>query len=379
MLQDIGKMKKQTTKIKNVIIVAGGTGGHIVPGIALAQEFVKNNINIIFLTLYKNKDYPDFKLLKQIPFFFYNAPEFPKISKPISIIKFPFKLFFSIIRVFIIIKKNNITDIVGMGGGPTFPALLVASLTTKNIYLCEQNAVAGKVSRIFYKKAKKIFINFPVVNFNKNFNLTNKIFQVGNPIRQSIINESHKITGKKLIKKNSFNILVLGGSQGAKQINEIISKIIFSFKDKINTKLMWNWQCGKLNYEELNKTFNSKNFPNINLLAYEPNIEKLFINTDIMICRSGAGGVSEALCFGIPLLLIPYPFAADNHQELNANYLVKNNAAYVFPQKDTDESKLEKTLINLIEDNEKRIKMGEATLKLSKPNAAENIVKEILF
>ena len=373
-------MKNQITKIKNVIIVAGGTGGHIVPGIALAQEFVKNNINTSFLTLYKNNDYPDYKLLKQIPIFFYNIREFPKISKPFSIIKFPFFLFLSIIRVFIIFKKNKITDIVGMGGGPTFPALLVALLTKKNIFLCEQNAVAGKVNRLFYKKAKKIFINFPVVNFDKNFNLTKKILQLGNPIRQSIINESQNITGKNLIKNiNSINILVLGGSQGAKQINEIISKIIKSFKDKLKTELFWNWQCGILNYEELNKAFNSKNYPNINLVAYEPNIEKLYNKTNIMICRSGAGGVSEALCFGIPLLLIPYPFAADNHQELNANYLVKNNAAFVFPQKDTDKSKLEKTLIDLIEDNEKRMKMGEAALKLSKPNAAENIVREILF
>ncbi len=395
--------QKSSQKKKKILILAGGTGGHIVPGLALFQEFYKQNEEVFFLTLYKNKNYPDFhslelkKILSKRIFFYLSPPLptsptqifdsknnlsfFKKIKKLASYFSFLFLFTLSCIQALYIIKRNKITNIVGMGGYPTLPALILGLILRKKIALCEQNTVAGKVTRIFARFANQIFINFPLSRPILNEKESEiKVHALGNPLRENICKSLGTEVGlKQKDSQKKYCILILGGSQGAHQINAAIQEMIALPFPLVDTNIEWVWQCGAKDFEKIKKEFPKSKYPQLTLLDYITNIETYYKKADIIVCRCGAGVLSEALCFGVPLLLVPYPFAADNHQKINAEYLVKNNAGILLSEtKGSLRDELHKNLENLLTDSEFRKRMGEAALHLSKKDAASKIAEKIL-
>ena len=375
---------KKKSAVK-VLIAAGGTGGHIVPGIALAQEFQRQGQSVSFLSLKKNQNYADLKgLLKAMPLYFYDAPPLPQRKFPprlFSFLAFFVRFFKALCRAYLILKKYKIDLVVGMGGYPMIPALTAALILRKPYALCEQNALAGLGTRLFAKKAQALFLNFPLKHAIKKIELAKipKIYCKGNPLRTQMLSLCEKqLKAKRLPKKTEktdktgkLHVLVLGGSQGALQINRILAQLVPS----LGGGFQWTIQCGVSHLREMAESLPAHAYPHLRLIGYSSAAElgKFYMGADLLVCRAGAGVLSEALCFGLPLVLIPYPYAADAHQEANADHLSQAGAALVCKQKDIKPERLLQILKKLKEDPQKREAMGQAALALARPQAAKDI------
>ncbi len=242
-----------------ILVVAGGTGGHLSPGTALADHLYESGLNVNFLSLNKNSTYPDLKSASY-PVHFYNAPSL----NARKIIAFPFQLIGAIVSAFPLIRKCD--AIVLMGGFPCLPAGLAAMLLRKPIYLCEQNAVMGRANRLFARFARNVFLNMPLVGRDHSSDWA----VLGNPLRKSFLEKTKRKAGtakgkrgKKAVavKKGRSpagnatkampdfpagkgpRILVAGGSQGARQLNEMILDLARSHP-ALFKKYRWVLQAG---------------------------------------------------------------------------------------------------------------------------------------
>ena len=387
-------MPQSKRLLKRFLIVAGGTGGHILPGLALAQELSKQGKKVSILSLARNRDYADLQGLEHLSIHFYKAPPIPAKTKVIACFAFFYKFLFAIIQALILLKKERIDSVIGMGGYSMAPAIIASFILGIPYSLCEQNVIPGLALRLFTSRAKNVFINFPFpfltdrldkTKKTKNKSTENikklklnpeKIHIVGNPLRERILseipNKKIKIDRKHSLKK--LQVLVLGGSQGALQINEIITKAV----PILGESFEWWLQCGVNNLKSMEQALPRSNYPNLRLIAYTPAIEKFYQKANLIICRAGAGVISEALCFGLPLVLIPYPYAADAHQEANANYCVKAGAALLCKQRDTKAAQLVKILKDIHANQNKLARMALAGQKISRPHAARDITSYLL-
>jgi len=348
---------------KRVLVAAGGTGGHISPGIALVRAFQKKKIPVFLLTLEKNRSHSDFTSAL-FDIFFYEAPPFSK--KPLSVLRFPFAFMKSFLYARSILKKLGITHLLAMGGYPCAPVLLAAKTKKIPYSLCEQNAVPGKVTTLFASGAESIFLTFPCSHPSI---LRASAPVVGNPVRPEFL---EKISGSEKKKKSKkFQILVLGGSQGARQLNEMTEKSLDVFSNA-----EWTLQCGKTNYGELLERLSNRT--NLTLLDYVTDIHRYYAMCDLLICRSGAGSLTEGALFGCPMILVPYPFASDNHQMENARVFEKAGAARIINRRDSDNSELIAVIRELMDHPEELERMSKASRSLAKPDAAEKIIEAIL-
>lgn len=354
-----------------ILIVAGGTGGHISPGIALYQEFQDQNISCIFVTLKKNKNYSEF-IKKNIKVFLINAPMISKTLKDL-ILFFPL-LTIGVLESLKIILKNKTNTIIGMGGYSSVPVLIAGILLNKKIYLCEQNVIPGRVTLIFSKFAKKIFLTFPVdKEIEKKIPEKEKWVLVGPSYRKEIFNfaKNHRKRTTKVKR-----IFLTGGSQGALQLNEMILDLFKKYPDFCR-KLEWYIQTGEAHINHFQARIENISFKNkIFAFGFSTNIYEYFSKADLLICRAGSGILSEGIIFCLPMILIPYPYAKDNHQLKNAEFIEKNQFGILLNTKDSKSEPLYDALNSLLE-NYKTYK-SNLEKKLYKENPTKKI-REIIF
>ena len=356
---------------KNLIISGGGTGGHIYPAISIADQLKKKveDCNILFVGA-KNK-----MEMKKVPENGYKIiglyiSGYQRKHNFISNLTLPFKLIYSLIHSLIIILKYKPKIVVGTGGYASGPVMYIAALLRIPVFIQEQNSYPGLTNRILSKYAKKIFVAYDgMEKYFKN----SEVILSGNPIRKSIKNFNGK-NKKEFLNQIKLDIgcktiLVLGGSLGAKILNDFIIENLDFFK-KNNLQIIL--QCGTRYYDDY------KNFDNkfLKILPFINDMDKAFSSADLIISRSGASIISE-LCFvGKPVIFIPSPNVAENHQSKNARKLYDVGAAE-YVEEDEIEYKL-KSIINkiFISDVYKK-SLSEKIASLSKPNASKIIVDEI--
>ena len=351
------------TKEKKIIIFAAGTGGHIYPGISIAKELIKNNIRILWIGTAKgmeNKILLDTNIdIKHIDFSGIRGKGI------IPLIKLPFRLFKATIQAFIIIKKYNPNLVLSMGGYISFPCCIASYILRKSIFIHEQNIIFGLANNILKILSKKIILGMPLEKNNKKYKF------IGNPTRYEKI-----ITKKKFYEKRKINLLVVGGSLGAKVFNEIIPRAIYLLNKTLDRELNIIHQAGKTctiaedQYNNINVQFEVKEYVNSMKEAYEW--------CDIIICRGGAITISELMVFGVPAIIVPYPYAADDHQMKNSRYLESKEAAIVIDQENFTENYLAKILKSMIENSKIRKTLSENIFSLNKKNITRNICNLIL-
>ena len=361
--------------MQNILILAGGTGGHIVPGIALAQELQGRGFTAHLLTLNKNRNYSD---LQGCPFpvHYYAAPPLPRRIFSIASILFMPRFLYALGQTLRLCRQLKIGLVSGMGGYPMLPGLVAARILHLPYCLCEQNAVAGRASRLFASKAEAFFINFPLTH--KIRLASHKIHQIGSPLRPQFTQALQKRCKRAKFKLTKpWHILVLGGSQGALQINALALQIL----QATNTQFRWTIQCGEPHWQqfqyELRQRVPHPRQKHVKVIAYTTDIAQLYAQAHLLICRAGAGVLSEALCFGLPMLLIPYPYAAEGHQEANAAYLAQAGAALVFKQKHSHAEQVQQALLQLSQTPKRLLAMRQAAFALAMPQASENLGKFI--
>lgn len=355
----------------NLIISGGGTGGHIYPAISIADRLTKkiNNCNILFVGA-KNK-----MEMKKVPENGYKiiGLYISGLQRNFNLhlnILLPFKIVFSLIHSFIILARNKPKIIIGTGGYASGPIMYVASLLGIPVFIQEQNSYPGLTNRILSKYAKKIFVAYD--GMDKYFD-NSKIVVSGNPIRKSIKNISLKNKSDYLkslnLKKDLKTLLFLGGSLGADRLNRFVKDNIDFFK---KNDLQVILQCGSRYFD----TYKFLNNSHIKVLPFIKEMDKVFSSSDIIISRSGASIISE-LCFvGKPVIFIPSPNVADNHQSKNAKKLYELGAAE-YVEEDEVDYKLTSIINKILVSEVYRDSLSEKIKTLSKPNASKIIVNEI--
>lgn len=362
-------------KKTNILIVGGGTGGHITPGIALYESLKKIDMKPLFLGGRKDIKFSSLKDIEQKDLFLYNPPSFTK--NPLRIPGFILSFMRASMRASRIMKRMEIDAVVGMGGYVSAPALFAARRKKIPLFLCEQNTVPGRVTQLFEKNAKAVFVTFAeTAAYLKN---ADKAVHAGNPIREKVITDIPVREARKAfhLENSSRVILVIGGSQGALRINELVAGLLKKYPDEFRDVGII-WSTGDFSYTRFKEIVqNELNRGAIYISPYIDKVGHAYRASNIAISRSGAGVMMELAAMGLPSIQIPYPFAAMKHQDKNADVFVREGSAVKIPDAEATPEKVVAVLRDLLNNQGLLSRMAEKTRALSKRNAGDFIAEKI--
>ena len=353
-----------------VIISGGGTGGHIFPAIAIAKAIEKKADNVEFLFVGAE----DRMEMKKIPDAGYKIEGLwiSGLQRSFSSrnLLFPFKVVYSLFHSLIIISKFKPEVVIGTGGFASGPILFIASLFKIPTLIQEQNSYPGITNRILSKRVNKICVSY--ADLDKYFPVS-KIKLTGNPIRNTICNTNENYD--KGIKFYDLDIsrktlLIIGGSQGSREINKHVYSCI-DFFNYLNIQVIW--QCGKTYYNQYEKLVTSDN---IKLYSFLERIDLAFSVSDYIVSRAGAGSISELCVVGKPVIFIPSPNVAEDHQTKNAKSLVDKDAAILIQEEDL-ETRFKKMVMELNSSRDLQNKLSKNIKSLAFENATRDIADEI--
>ena len=352
------------------IISGGGTGGHIYPAIAIANELKTRFQDAEFLFV-GAKDRMEMTKVPQAGYKI-EGLWISGLQRKLSLknLTFPLKLIHSLIKSRQIIKKFNPDVVIGTGGYASAPLLKAASNKNIPCVIQEQNSVAGITNKWLAKNVAKICVAYE--GMEKYFPKS-KIRLTGNPVRQDLIqiNISKEVARKKLeLSHEKMTLLVLGGSLGAKAINALIASHL-EFFEKQQLQLLW--QCGSFYYE----TYKKHHSKTVKVVPYIDEMNTAYAASDVIISRAGALSVSELCLVGKPVIFIPSPNVAEDHQTHNAKAIAEKNAAVLIKENELNTVFKDKFL-SLIASKEKREELSVNIKKMAKPNATKEIVNEIV-
>jgi UDP-N-acetylglucosamine--N-acetylmuramyl-(pentapeptide) pyrophosphoryl-undecaprenol N-acetylglucosamine transferase len=362
----------------SVLITGGGTGGHIFPGISLYEEFKDKKIKASLLVGKKDVNFSPLSKVNKNDIYVYNAPSFTKniFIMPFFAVNFLKAAF----KAAMLLKRLNVNAVIGMGGYVSAPALAAAGFLKIPVFLCEQNSVPGKVTLLFAGKAKKMFTSF---NASKDYlkeALKSKVIHAGNPIRKVIFTKAGREEAKKYFHLGHCKnvILIIGGSQGALQINELFLEIKKMYSNELkDTGAIWI--TGDYSYKKIKEELGKLGTDGSTYLSpFVDEVGLAYKASNLAISRSGAGGVLEFASVGLPSVLIPYPYAADNHQEKNADAFEVAGASVKIRKDESDPEKIGGIIIDLLSNPNQLSRMAEKAKSLAKINAAKDIVETIM-
>ena len=369
MIQQIENMKQL-----KVIISGGGSGGHIFPALAIAKSLEQKvpNIELLFVGAINKME------MEKIPSAGYNIKGLwiSGIQRRLTYLNliFPFKLIHSLISSIIIINRFKPDLVIGTGGFASGPLLYIAAKNNLPTIIQEQNSYAGITNKLLSKYVKKVCVAYHKMD---KFFPKDKIVFTGNPIRESIVNyQAIKDISIKMLNLNSnqSTVLVIGGSLGARTINVSILNGLDVFK---SNKLNLIWQTGKEFSDKASFAVKKIKTKGITTYSFIKEIDLAYKAADIIISRAGAIAISELCSIGKPVILIPSPNVAENHQFKNAQSLVNKNAALLVNDADSND-KLVKTIISLYKDDNLKEKLSINIKKMEVKNSASIISKQAL-
>ena len=358
---------------RRIIIGGGGTGGHIFPAISIANSLrsADKNIEILFVGALNKIE------MEKVPEAGYKIIGLPVagFQRKLSLknISFFLKLWQSMQRSKKIIRDFKPDVALGVGGYASGPILKAAARKSIPIVIQEQNSYAGITNKILAKSAVKICVAYDGM---ERFFPKEKIILTGNPVRRDIINPGTE-KGAALrhfgLKPDKQTILILGGSLGARTINNSIAANLLSIPDEVQLL----WQCGKLYFSEMKDKLEKSGKKNVVLLEFIREMNFAFCAADVIISRAGAGTISELAIVAKPVILLPSPNVAEDHQTQNALSLVNKGAAILIKDSEASEM-LIKRVLSLVNNIEERKNLSENLQKLAIPDSAERIATEIL-
>ncbi|MBV1923534.1 MAG: undecaprenyldiphospho-muramoylpentapeptide beta-N-acetylglucosaminyltransferase [Flavobacteriaceae bacterium] len=351
------------------IVSGGGTGGHIYPAVAIANELKEKYPDAEFLFVGAE----DRMEMEKVPQAGYKIEGLwiSGLQRSLSLknLMFPFKLMSSLIKSRSIIKKFKPDAAIGTGGYASAPLLRVASNKGIPCLIQEQNSYAGITNKWLSNKAQSICVAYEGM---EQFFPSEKIQLTGNPVRQDILDISSKREEAKAffnLKENKKTLLILGGSLGARRINQLIDKSL-SFFESLGIQVIW--QCGKI-YED---QYVGKSSENVQVHTFLNRMDLAYAAADVIISRAGALSVSELCLAGKPVIFIPSPNVSEDHQTKNAQAICNKNAAILIKESELEE-RFENEFKELISSEEKQKTLSENIIKLGKPNATKDIVAQI--
>ncbi|TPD65638.1 undecaprenyldiphospho-muramoylpentapeptide beta-N-acetylglucosaminyltransferase [Flavobacterium microcysteis] len=353
------------------ILSGGGTGGHIYPAVAIANE-LKNRFPDCEILFVGAKDKMEMQKVPQAGYPI-KGLWIAGIQRRLTLdnMMFPFKLMDSLLKSRKIVKEFKPNVAIGTGGFASGPLLKAAGSAGIPTVIQEQNSYPGITNKWLSGNASKICVAYENL---ERFFPKEKIVFTGNPVRQDLID----IKGKKKESRDYFKLdpdkkvlLVLGGSLGSRRINQLIAKELVNF---ISQDVQVVWQCGKFYIEEY-KHFNEKE--NVQVTAFIDRMDLAYAAADVIISRAGASSVSELCLVGKPVIFIPSPNVAEDHQTKNAKAIVDKNGALMMKENELD-TQFTSTFNKLLGDKTLQESLGENIKKMAMPNATKDIVDEII-
>ncbi|PCH54435.1 MAG: undecaprenyldiphospho-muramoylpentapeptide beta-N-acetylglucosaminyltransferase [Flavobacteriaceae bacterium] len=353
----------------NIILSGGGTGGHIYPAVSIANELKVKYPEAKFLFV-GAKDRMEMEKVPQAGYkiegLWISGIQRKLIFKNLV---FPFKLISSLWNAHKIIKKFKPSIVIGTGGFASGPILFMANRKGIKTVIQEQNSYPGITNKLLSKQADKICVAYDGLD---RFFPSEKIVKTGNPVRQDLLT----IEEKRAEAVAHFNLVihkktlvVIGGSLGARAVNNLIEKHINWL---VSNKVQVIWQTGKLYYDEFKK-YNK--LEGVKTYAFLNRMDLTYAVADILISRAGASSISELCIVGKPVIFIPSPNVAEDHQTKNALTVVNNNAALLL--KESELEMFQTMFKELLDDKKLQETLSKNIKKLALPDATKDIVKEI--
>lgn len=363
------------------IIAAAGTGGHINPGIAIANKIKEKepNSEIVFVGTGRGLE----KDLVPRAGYELKTIDAHGIERKITVqnLKNLYATFKSISSAKKIMQSFKPDVLIGTGGYICVPTVIAAKKMGIPVVLHESNAFPGMAVKLFKKKADKILVGFE--DAKKRLDNRENVVVTGNPIKLKKIDfslsEKNKIIKETGLKNDKPIVLVFGGSQGAQSINQSLLEIIVNKKNK-DYQIMW--AAGPEQYKEIKKkleevNINIENIDNVKIVPYIYNMEEIMNIADLVVCRSGAMTITEISVVGKPAIFIPFPYATENHQEYNAKVLENVGAAKIILNKDLNSEILGSTINEIVKDKNLIERMGKNANKVAMKNVEDKIYEEI--
>ena len=365
-------MKSDKTQNIRLIVTGGGTGGHLFPGISLAQAMMGAypSCEVLFIGTERKVDRT---ALSSLGFETTTIKsQGIKGKNFLSIVKALFQQPMAIWQATKIIRKFKPDLVFGVGGYVTGPVILASRLLGVTTCIHEQNSIPGLTNKLLGHIANKIFVSLPG---SEKYFPTPKTILSGNPVRSNIIKASRE--PKTISEQEPFTLLILGGSQGARRLNSLMLEAAESCLSKLSPPHFIIHQRGGHDEETVRMKYAELGL-NVRVQAFYSDMAEIYSQADLIISRAGATTLAELTVFHKPVILIPFPYAADNHQEINGRYLVEAGAGIMFRQEDLTGEKLGTEINRLLDNKEILADMSKNSGMVSKPEATETIINACL-
>ncbi|MCT4590340.1 MAG: undecaprenyldiphospho-muramoylpentapeptide beta-N-acetylglucosaminyltransferase [Carboxylicivirga sp.] len=354
-----------------VIVSGGGTGGHIFPAISIANKVkeLEPDAEILFVGAKGKME------MEKVPAAGYEIVGLPVAGfhRKLTLrnLAFPFKLINSLLKARGVIRKFKPDVAVGVGGYASGPVLRIASQSGVPSLLQEQNSFPGVTNRILAKKAAKICVAYERM---ERFFPQGKLLITGNPVRNDLLNDISKAEALKFwnFDPAKKTILVIGGSLGARSVNNGIIETIKSLPDDVQMI----WQTGKFYVEEMKARMPEEMMSRVLVTDFISRMDMAFAVADVVVSRAGASSISELAILGKPSVFVPSPNVSEDHQTKNAMALVEKDAAHLV--KDTNVNQLIEEAVALLKDDERLKLFADNIKQFAKPEAAREIAEEVI-
>lgn len=353
-----------------IVVTGGGTGGHLFPGIAFASGMQArlDDCRILFIGTPRQLDK---KTLSDYNF------ELAAIQcmglkgmGTLNRIKSVLQLFPAVLEAGKILSRFKPNLVFGVGGYVTGPVLLAARFKGIPVCIHEQNSVPGLANRMVSRLASRIFLSIPCTySFPEK-----KTVLTGNPVRSEILEKSRQAGPAD---PDRFTLLVLGGSQGAHRVNMLILEAAALLANMTDKQVRFIHQTGKNDLDRVQSGYRELGLE-AEVSDFFRDMADIYGRADMVISRAGATTLAELSVMGLPALLIPYPYAADNHQRTNGLYYQDGGGAQVFLEHELSGSKLATEIVSCLENRDRLVKMAENMRKMGRPDATERIIDECL-
>ena len=348
-------------KLQRVLIMAGGTGGHVFPGLAVAKRLQEKGVDVVWLGTERGLES---KLVSAASIPMHTLSINGVRGKGIkALVTAPFQLVIAIYQAIRAIKQIKPDVVLGMGGFVSGPGGIASWLLRCPLVIHEQNAKPGTTNRWLAPVAKKV-----LEGFAGTFPLSQKVETVGNPVRESILRLQPLALREKAL---PLRLLIVGGSLGAAAINQLVPAALALLPLEVRPQVYH--QTGEKNYQETVAHYQQLGLT-AEVVPFINEMDKAYAWSDLVLCRAGALTIAELCAAGRGALLVPFPFAIDDHQTANANVMVKHAAALLLPQATLTARALADILIEMSVSQQPSLMMAKAAYALRKTDATDKIV-----
>jgi len=352
--------------MSTIVLSAGGTGGHLFPAQALATELLRRGRRIVVMTDTRGRNYDTVfpgVTIDTVP------SASPNNTDVAGQILAPFEILRGILIGFVKLLRLKPAAVIGFGGYPSLPVMIAAWLAGLPTAVHEQNAVLGRVNRLIAGNVRAIAVSFPLARFApKNVGRVN---YTGNPVRPEAVALAHS-PYEPPGPEGEIRLLVFGGSQGARALSQLVPPAIASMPDSLRSRLRVVQQARPEDLNALNSAYAAANIQ-AEISTFFTDLPERVRTAHLVICRSGASTVSELAVIGRPAVLIPYPYATDDHQTANAGVLANAGAAWLVQQREVKPETLSLLLQQIFTDPVELARRAELTASLGKSDAAQRL------